>query len=249
MTILLMKYKKMIHDLGSRQNGVRNRSDVSSSDILKSCCHHSLRDVCVHTDSAWWRLKKYCHQKDIGNYSDGFIICLNSFLYCVHFAIKKIHWLHGVFTLLWFAFFSQLLRFSLTPLICTCLLVEYSFLFSKQVTQAHHLKSMKLSLSMISYFHVNIFYIGCLSFLKQHGNVSHLKKSKTIDKDPMKRYRAVLDAAIINWGSFVFNGKSVKLNMSMILLVHIYYCWMGLFFTWSIGLNLFIMIPNNCAWW
>ena len=48
--------KSMIHDLGSRHNGGSNRFDR-----LKSCCHHSLRDLCVHTDGAWWKLKKYCH--------------------------------------------------------------------------------------------------------------------------------------------------------------------------------------------
>ena len=45
--------KNMIHDLGSRHSGVRNGSDVSSLDKLKSCYHHSLRDMCVHTDGAW----------------------------------------------------------------------------------------------------------------------------------------------------------------------------------------------------
>ena len=29
--------------------------------------------------SAWWKLKKYCHQKDIGNYPDEYIISLNFF--------------------------------------------------------------------------------------------------------------------------------------------------------------------------
>ena len=42
-------WKNMIHDIGSRQNGVRNRSDVSSLDRLKSSCHDSLRDLCVQT--------------------------------------------------------------------------------------------------------------------------------------------------------------------------------------------------------
>ena len=69
----------MIHDLHSRHNGERNISDVTSLDKLKSCCHNNLRDLCVQTDGAWWKLKMHCHQKDIGNYPDGCIICLKSF--------------------------------------------------------------------------------------------------------------------------------------------------------------------------
>ena len=57
--------KSMVHDLGSR-NGGSNRLDR-----IKSRCHHSHRDLCVHTDDAWWKLKKYCHQKDVDNYPDG----------------------------------------------------------------------------------------------------------------------------------------------------------------------------------
>ena len=48
-------------------------------DRLKSCCNHSLRDLCVHKDGAWLKLKKYCHQKDVGYYPDGCIICSKSF--------------------------------------------------------------------------------------------------------------------------------------------------------------------------
>ena len=39
--------KNMIHDFGSRHNGVRNKSDVTSLNRLKSCCHHSLRNLYV----------------------------------------------------------------------------------------------------------------------------------------------------------------------------------------------------------
>ena len=76
--------KSMILDPCCRQNGVNNRFER-----LKSCCHHSLRDLCVYTDCAWWKLKKYCHQKDIGSYPDGCIICLKSFsMECVS-AVNK----------------------------------------------------------------------------------------------------------------------------------------------------------------
>ena len=48
-------------------------------DRLKSCCHHRLKDLCVHTDGTWCKKKKYSHWKDVGNYPDGCIICLKSF--------------------------------------------------------------------------------------------------------------------------------------------------------------------------
>ena len=63
----------MIHDIGIQHYGGSNRLDR-----IKSCCHHSLRDLCQHTDGAWQKLKKYWHQEDIGNYPDGCIICLKS---------------------------------------------------------------------------------------------------------------------------------------------------------------------------
>ena len=70
--------KNMIYHLCSRHNGERNRSDATSFDKCESCCHHSLRDMCVQTDGAWWKLKKYCHRKDIDIYPSGSIICLKS---------------------------------------------------------------------------------------------------------------------------------------------------------------------------
>ena len=45
--------KKTDSDLGSRHSCKRNRSDVTSLDILKSCCHHSLRGMCVQAEGAW----------------------------------------------------------------------------------------------------------------------------------------------------------------------------------------------------
>ena len=64
----------MNHDIFSRHYGGSNRLDRS-----KSCCHHSLRDLCIHTDGTLLKLKKHCHWKGISNYSDGCIICLKSF--------------------------------------------------------------------------------------------------------------------------------------------------------------------------
>ena len=63
--------KCTIHDLG---NDGKNKLDT-----LKSCCHHSLKDLCVQTDGAWWKLKRYCSKLDINNLSGGCMICLKSF--------------------------------------------------------------------------------------------------------------------------------------------------------------------------
>ena len=70
--------KSMIHHLGCRRNCGSNRLER-----LKSCCHHSLRDMCVHRDGAWWKLKKYCHWKYINDYPDGCLICMKSFYVCI----------------------------------------------------------------------------------------------------------------------------------------------------------------------
>ena len=74
----------MIHDIGSRHN-----SDSNQLNKLKSCCHHSLKDLCVHKDGAWWKMKQYSHQKDIIYCPDGCIICLKSFSVGCVSAVKK----------------------------------------------------------------------------------------------------------------------------------------------------------------
>ena len=71
--------KNTLYNLDSKYDSTRNGKNVTTLDRLKSCCHHSLRDLCVHTDGAWWKYKKYCTHEDIDNYPDGCIICLNSF--------------------------------------------------------------------------------------------------------------------------------------------------------------------------
>ena len=71
--------KSMIQNLFSRSNGVRNRSDVSSLDLFKGYCHYSIKDLCIQTDDAWWKMKKFFHGKDIGIYPDGCIVCLKFF--------------------------------------------------------------------------------------------------------------------------------------------------------------------------
>ena len=67
--------KIMIPDPGRGQNGGSNWFD-----ILKHCCHNSLVDLCAHTDGEWWKLQKLCHQKDVGKYSDIWLICLKQIL-------------------------------------------------------------------------------------------------------------------------------------------------------------------------
>ena len=73
-----------IHDIGSRYNSGSNQLKM-----LKCCCRHSLKDLHVHTDGAWWKMKTYYHQKDIVNYPDGCIICLKSFSVGCVSAVKK----------------------------------------------------------------------------------------------------------------------------------------------------------------
>ena len=43
----------------------------------------------VNLDGAWWKLNKYCHQKDMGNYPDGCIISLKSSLAGCVTAVNK----------------------------------------------------------------------------------------------------------------------------------------------------------------
>ena len=70
--------KNMLHNHDSKHDNVRNGRSVITLDKVKRCCHHRLRDLCAHTDGAWWKLKKYCTHEDIDNYLE-FIICLKSF--------------------------------------------------------------------------------------------------------------------------------------------------------------------------
>ena len=42
--------------------------------------------------------------------------------------------------------------------------------------------------------------------------------------DPIKKYGAVLNANVINWESFDFNGKIVKVMVRLILCMHILFC-------------------------
>ena len=48
-------------------------------DEQKLCCHHSLKDLQVHTDGAWWKLKQYSLHPGIGNYPQVCIVYLESF--------------------------------------------------------------------------------------------------------------------------------------------------------------------------
>ena len=58
--------KNLIHDLGSRYNGKRNRSDMTLLNSLKKCCHHILRDLCIQGEGAWYKLIKYYISEVIG---------------------------------------------------------------------------------------------------------------------------------------------------------------------------------------
>ena len=43
-----------------------------------------------------------------------------------------------------------------------------------------------------------------------------------VHKDPIKRYRAVLESEIIDWDSFDFNGEIFKVKVIMIVFVNKY---------------------------
>ena len=47
--------------------------------------------------------------------------------------------------------------------------------------------------------------------------------SDIVHKDPIERYRAVSEAEIIDRDSFDLNKKIVKVQVNIILFVHIYY--------------------------
>ena len=76
--------QSMIIDIGSRHNSGSNHLKM-----LKSCFHHSLKNLHDHTQSACWKMKKFSDQKEIANYPDGCIICLNSFSFGCVSAVKK----------------------------------------------------------------------------------------------------------------------------------------------------------------
>ena len=72
--------KNILYNLESKHDSARNGKSVTTLERLKNCCHHSLRDLCIQTDGAFWILDKYCTHEDNNNYPDGCIICLKSFL-------------------------------------------------------------------------------------------------------------------------------------------------------------------------
>ena len=118
---------RMIHDLGSRYNGDKNRSDMMSWNRLKSCCPHSLSNLCVQTDGAWWILKKCCIHWDVGNYPDGCIICLKSFSIEWIFPAKKSKdWM--VCSICYDLVSSHCFKTFINSLICACMYIKLSFL-------------------------------------------------------------------------------------------------------------------------
>ena len=50
----------MFYDIDSKSNG-----GSSQLERLKSCCNHSLRDLCVHNDGAWRKLKSIATKKTL----------------------------------------------------------------------------------------------------------------------------------------------------------------------------------------
>ena len=52
-----------------RNESISNGTMMSLLDGQSMLSHHSLKDHEVHTDGAWWKLKKYSLHPDIGNYT------------------------------------------------------------------------------------------------------------------------------------------------------------------------------------
>ena len=50
--------KNMLFNFGSKHDSASNGRSVTTLDKLKSCCHHSLRDLFVHTDGALLEIEK-----------------------------------------------------------------------------------------------------------------------------------------------------------------------------------------------
>ena len=84
----IVMIRSKMYDLQLWWQAQWNGRCVTTLDRLKSWCHQSLRYLCIHTDGAWWNLKKYPQQKDIGNFPDRCIICLKSF-FCWMCAITE----------------------------------------------------------------------------------------------------------------------------------------------------------------
>ena len=54
----LRKMDIIVKSVRNRQNeSVNNRSMMMLMDEQKMCCHQSMKDLQVHTDGAWWKLK------------------------------------------------------------------------------------------------------------------------------------------------------------------------------------------------
>ena len=110
-------------------------SDSSSNRLnrLKSCCHYSLRDLCVHTDGAWWKLENYFIQKNVSKYPDGYIICLTYFSVGCAPPVKKSNkfMVRSIFLFVFFFHFAILMNHLMGAwFMLNCLF------FSKKMTQA-----------------------------------------------------------------------------------------------------------------
>ena len=73
----LVKMNDSVKSVRNRKNkSIDNRLMMSLLKEQNICGHHSLKDLQVHTDGAWWKLKKYGLHSGIGNYPQGCIVCL-----------------------------------------------------------------------------------------------------------------------------------------------------------------------------
>ena len=127
-----MRKNIIIYSLCNRQDCGTNGICVTALDRLKSCCHHSLKDMCIHTVDAWKKLDKHCLQQYIGNNPRGCIICLNSCLWDVLYLrrsqqISKMNESRVSSSTFWFWLFVSLF---------SCLGINLSWFFMKQMEKA-----------------------------------------------------------------------------------------------------------------
>ena len=66
--------------------------------------------------------------------------------------------------------------------------------------------------------------------------------SEIVTKDPIKKYRAIFEAEVIDCDSFDFNEMVVEVKVSMIWLVWLWFYWDYFYMKYTFK---FIMIPKQ----
>ena len=66
-------------DINRKNESISNGTMMTLLDEWKKGCNHSLKDLQVHKDCAWWKLKRYSLHPDIRSYPQGCTVCLKPF--------------------------------------------------------------------------------------------------------------------------------------------------------------------------